>query len=41
MGHDAQTDSYAQEVKVERNVTMSGGRKRADYAFYLNPPTAI
>ena len=35
--HQTQTDPYAQEVKVERGVTMSEGRKRADYAFFLAP----
>jgi len=35
--HTTQTNPYAQEVKVERGVTMSEGRKRADYAFYLDP----
>ena len=35
--HATQTDPYAQEVKVELGVTMSEGRKRADYAFYLGP----
>ena len=37
VNHDRQTDPYAQEVKVERGVTMSEGRKRADYAFALAP----
>jgi type I restriction-modification system DNA methylase subunit len=31
--HENQTNPYEQEVKVERGVTMSAGRKRADYAF--------
>jgi len=35
--HTTQTNPYAQEVKVERSVTMSEGKKRADYAFYLDP----
>jgi adenine-specific DNA-methyltransferase len=35
--HHSQTNPYAQEVKVERSVTMSEGKKRADYAFYLDP----
>ena len=35
--HASQTNPYAQEVKVERSVTMSEGKKRADYAFYLDP----
>jgi len=37
VNHDTQTNPYAQEVKVERGVAMSEGRKRADYAFYLAP----
>ncbi len=37
VNHHAQTNPYAQEVKVERGVAMSEGRKRADYAFYLAP----
>ena len=35
--HDVQKNPYAQEVKVERGITMIEGRKRADYAFYLDP----
>ncbi len=35
--HHTQTNPYAQEVKVERGIQMSEGRKRADYAFYLDP----
>jgi type I restriction-modification system DNA methylase subunit len=31
--HEKQTNPYEQEVKIERGVTMSAGRKRADYAF--------
>lgn len=31
--HETQTNPYEQEVKVERGVSMSAGRKRADYAF--------
>ena len=37
VNHLHQTNPYAQEVKVERGVAMSEGRKRADYAFYLAP----
>ncbi len=37
VGHNTQTNPYAQEVKVERGVSMVEGRKRADYAFFLNP----
>ena len=37
VGHNTQTNPYAQEVKVERGVSMAEGRKRADYAFYLSP----
>src|SRR5687768_6832631 len=37
VNHDTQRNPYAQEVKVERGVTMSEGRKRADYAFYVAP----
>ena len=37
VNHHHQTNPYAQEVKVERGVAMSEGRKRADYAFYLAP----
>jgi hypothetical protein len=33
VNHETQTNPYEQEVKVERGVTMSAGRKRADYAF--------
>lgn len=35
--HDTQRNPYAQEVKVERGVSMSEGRKRADYSFSLAP----
>jgi Alw26I/Eco31I/Esp3I family type II restriction m6 adenine DNA methyltransferase len=31
--HQAQSNPYEQEVKVERNVNVSGRGKRADYAF--------
>ncbi|GAB4461934.1 MAG: Eco57I restriction-modification methylase domain-containing protein [Armatimonadaceae bacterium] len=37
MNHEIQRNPYEQEVKVERRVTMSEGKKRADYAFYLAP----
>jgi len=33
VNHERQTNPYEQEVKVERGVVMSAGRKRADYAF--------
>jgi type I restriction-modification system DNA methylase subunit len=33
VNHETQTNPYEQEVKVERGVAMSAGRKRADYAF--------
>lgn len=33
VNHEMQTNPYEQEVKVERGVAMSAGRKRADYAF--------
>ena len=33
VNHEEQTDPYKQEVKVERSVTTSEFRKRADYAF--------
>src|SRR5260370_37839997 len=33
VNHEAQTDPYKQEVKVERGVATSEFRKRADYAF--------
>ncbi len=35
--HETQRNPYAQEVKVERGVTMAEGRKRADYSFALAP----
>lgn len=35
--HETQRNPYAQEVKVERGVSMSEGRKRADYSFSLAP----
>ncbi len=31
--HETQTNPYEQEVKVERDVRTSAGRKRADYTF--------
>jgi type I restriction-modification system DNA methylase subunit len=34
VNHEQQTNPYEQEVKVERGVAMSAGRKRADYAFF-------
>jgi adenine-specific DNA-methyltransferase len=37
VNHDTQKNPYEQEVKVERGVKMSEGKKRADYAFYLAP----
>ncbi|MEK7708038.1 MAG: N-6 DNA methylase, partial [Verrucomicrobiota bacterium] len=37
VNHDEQTNPYAQEVKVERNVNEGSSRKKADYAFYLTP----
>lgn len=33
VNHETQTNPYEQEVKVERGISMSAGRKRADYAF--------
>lgn len=33
VNHEVQTNPYEQEVKVERSVLTSSGRKRADYAF--------
>jgi type I restriction-modification system DNA methylase subunit len=36
VNHETQTNPYEQEVKVERRVITSAGRKRADYAF-LSP----
>jgi type I restriction-modification system DNA methylase subunit len=33
VNHETQTNPYEQEVKVERGVTVSASRKRADYAF--------
>jgi len=33
VNHETQTNPYEQEVKVERGVKVSAGRKRADYAF--------
>jgi len=37
VNHDAQTNPYEQEVKVEQNVSMAAGQRRADYAFHLAP----
>lgn len=37
VNHEVQINPYMQEVKVERGVLMSEGRKRADYAFYMAP----
>jgi type I restriction-modification system DNA methylase subunit len=36
VNHDAQTNPYEQEVKVESAVN-AGGQRRADYAFHLKP----
>lgn len=33
VNHEVQTNPYEQEVKVERSVRTTAGRKRADYAF--------
>jgi type I restriction-modification system DNA methylase subunit len=33
VNHEVQTNPYEQEVKVERSILTSSGRKRADYAF--------
>src|SRR6266481_9155687 len=38
VNHEQQTDPYKQEVKVERGVTTSEFRKRADYAFLASNP---
>ncbi len=35
--HEREHNPYEQEVKVERAVSVSRARKRADYAFYLTP----
>ncbi|MCU0785579.1 MAG: type I restriction enzyme HsdR N-terminal domain-containing protein, partial [Verrucomicrobia bacterium] len=35
--HNLQKNPFAQEVKVERGVTMHGSQRRADYAFYITP----
>lgn len=35
--HAKDRNPYAQEVKVERGVAMSEGRKRADYSFAIRP----
>ncbi len=37
VNHDVQTNPYEQEVKVEQNVSMAAGQRRADYAFHLAP----
>ena len=37
VNHDKQTNPYEQEVKVERGVATGGGKRRADFAFYLAP----
>ena len=37
VNHDEQTNPYAQEVHVERNVNEGSAKKRADYAFFLAP----
>jgi len=37
VNHDHQKNPFAQEVKVERGVSMHGSQRRADYAFYLAP----
>jgi len=37
VNHDHQKNPFAQEVKVERGVSMHGSQRRADYAFYLSP----
>jgi len=33
VNHERQTNPYEQEVKVERDVSISGRARRADYAF--------
>jgi hypothetical protein len=35
--HDQQKNPYEQEVKVEKDVSVSGTQKRADYSFTLTP----
>jgi len=35
--HVHQRNPYEQEVKVERNVNVGAGQKRADYAFFVAP----
>ena len=35
--HDTQRNPFEQEVKVERSVSVGGGRRRADYAFHVSP----
>lgn len=37
VNHDAQTNPYEQEVKVEPPVSMGGSQRRADYSFHLAP----
>ena len=37
VNHDWQKNPFQQEVKGERNVSMSGSQRRADYAFYIAP----
>src|SRR5687767_11988067 len=36
VNHERQTNPYEQEVKVERSLSISGRRKRADYAFFAS-----
>lgn len=37
VNHDWQKNPFAQEVKVERNVSTVGSQRRADYAFFVAP----
>lgn len=37
VAHNVQINPFQQEVKVERNVAVPGGQRRADYAFYVAP----
>ena len=37
VNHERQKNPFAQEVKVERNVSVGGSQRRADYAFYIAP----
>jgi adenine-specific DNA-methyltransferase len=37
VNHDTQKNPFAQEVKVERGVSVGGSQRRADYAFYVAP----